>query len=84
MMARKEHATSRVGHHVQVLVVVCPAATAAPLSTERAWGVRDRCLQLRVFEIAQSYNYPASFVVCEGGYLGVCTLLIKIFDMHIF
>ena len=38
MMARKEHATSRVGHHVQVLVVVCPAATAAPLSTERACG----------------------------------------------
>ena len=35
MMARKEHATSRVGHHVQVLVVVCPAATAAPLSTAR-------------------------------------------------
>jgi hypothetical protein len=38
MMARKEHTTSRVGHHVQVLVVVCPAATAAPLSTERACG----------------------------------------------
>ena len=37
-MMAKEHATSRVGHHVQELVVVCPAATAAALSAERACG----------------------------------------------
>jgi hypothetical protein len=46
-MARKEHATSRVGYHVQVLVVVCPAATAAPLSTERACGAVSSTLKRR-------------------------------------
>ena len=49
-IASKEHATSRrVGHHVQVLVVVCPAATAAPLSTERAFafGVESSAVHLR-------------------------------------
>jgi hypothetical protein len=47
MTARKEHAASRVGHHVQVLVVVRPAATAAPLSTERARGAVSPTLKRR-------------------------------------
>ena len=44
MTASKEHATSRragVGHRVLVLVVVCPAATAAPLSAERRLRYRQ-------------------------------------------
>jgi hypothetical protein len=47
MTARKEHATSRVGHHVQILVVVCPAVTAAPLSTEHACGAVSPTLKRR-------------------------------------
>jgi hypothetical protein len=49
--ARKEHATSRVEHRDPVFVVVCPAATAPPLSTERL-----RC----------GIMNPQAPVVCSG------------------